>query len=36
MNRLTEILEEKGREIFEIDADASVFEAVERMVQMNV
>jgi CBS domain-containing protein len=36
LNRLTEILEEKGSDVFEIDADASVFEAVQRMVEMNV
>lgn len=36
MNRLAEILEEKGGELFRIDADASVFEAVELMVEMNV
>lgn len=36
VNRLAEILEEKGRDVLEIDADASVFEAVQRMVEMNV
>ncbi len=36
MNRLAEILEEKGRHVLEIDADASVFEAVQRMVEKNV
>ena len=36
MNRLAEILEEKGRDLLEIDADASVFEAVQLMVEMNV
>ena len=36
MNRLAEILEDKGGEVLEIDADASVFEAVERMVEKNV
>jgi signal-transduction protein with cAMP-binding, CBS, and nucleotidyltransferase domain len=36
VNRLAEILEDKGAEVFEIDAGASVFEAVERMVEMNV
>ena len=36
MNRLAEILEEKGRDILEIDAQASVFEAVQLMVEMNV
>jgi CBS domain-containing protein len=36
VNRLAEILDDKGGEVFQIDADASVFEAVERMVEMNV
>ena len=36
MNRLAEILEEKGGDVFEIDAEASVFDAVERMVENNV
>jgi CBS domain-containing protein len=36
VNRLAEILEDKGSEVLEIDADASVFEAVERMVERNV
>ena len=36
VNRLAEILEEKGSEVLEIDADASVLEAVERMVGSNV
>jgi CBS domain-containing protein len=36
VNRVAEILEEKGRSVLEIDADASVFEAVQRMVEMNV
>ena len=36
MNRLAEILEEKGSEVLEIDGDASVLEAVERMVESNV
>jgi CBS domain-containing protein len=36
VNTLSEILEDKGSEIYEIDADASVFEAVERMVELNV
>ena len=35
MNRLYEILEEKGGDVFEIDGDASVFEAVQLMVEMN-
>jgi CBS domain-containing protein len=36
VNRLHEILREKGGEVLEIDADASVFEAVQLMVEMNV
>ena len=36
MNRLAEIIEEKGSGVLEIDADASVLEAVERMVQNNI
>jgi CBS domain-containing protein len=36
VNRVVEILEEKGRDVFQIDADASVFEAVEQMVERNV
>ena len=36
VNRLAEILEEKGREVLEIDADASVLEAVGQMVENNV
>jgi CBS domain-containing protein len=36
VNRLAEILEEKGRDVLEIDADASVFDAVQLMVEMNV
>ena len=36
VNRLYEILQEKGGELLEIDADASVFEAVQLMVEMNV
>ena len=36
MNRLAEILEDKGDEVLKIDAEASVFEAVERMVEANV
>ena len=36
VNRLAEILEEKGGDVLEIDADASVFEAVQQMVEMNV
>ena len=36
MNQVSEILEGKGHEVLEIDADASVHEAVERMVAANV
>ena len=36
VNRLYEILEEKGGDVFEIDAGASVFEAVQLMVEKNV
>ena len=36
VNRLAEILEEKGGHVLEIDADASVLEAVQQMVEMNV
>jgi predicted transcriptional regulator len=36
VNRLAEILEEKGRSVLEIDAEASVFDAVKSMVQNNV
>lgn len=36
MNRLAVILEDKGGEVFAIDADASVFEAVQQMVERNV
>jgi CBS domain-containing protein len=36
VNRLAEILEDKGGEVLKIDAEASVFEAVERMVERNV
>jgi CBS domain-containing protein len=37
MNQLLSgILEEKGRDVLQIDADASVFEAVKRMVEANV
>jgi CBS domain-containing protein len=36
MNQLSEILDEKGGEVLEIDAGASVFEAVQRMVERNV
>ena len=36
MKVLAEILDEKGHEVLEIDADATVFEAVKRMVDANV
>ena len=36
MNAVPEILEEKGSAVYEIDAGASVYEAVERMVDLNV
>jgi CBS domain-containing protein len=36
MNQLSEILDEKGHEVLRIEADASVLEAVERMVEANV
>jgi CBS domain-containing protein len=36
MHHLSEILDEKGRDVLQIEADASVFQAVERMVEANV
>jgi signal-transduction protein with cAMP-binding, CBS, and nucleotidyltransferase domain len=36
VNRLVEILEEKGGDVLEIDADATVLDAVQQMVAMNV
>jgi CBS domain-containing protein len=36
MNQLSEILDEKGAEVLQIEADSSVFEAVQRMVEANV
>jgi CBS domain-containing protein len=36
VNKLSEILDEKGPEVLEIEADASVFEAVRKMVDANV
>ena len=36
MNRLAEILEEKGKGVLEIDADESVLDAVQLMVEKNV
>jgi CBS domain-containing protein len=35
MNQLSEILDEKGAEVLRIEADASVYEAVKRMVEAN-
>jgi CBS domain-containing protein len=36
VNRLAEILEDKGGEVFRIDADATVFDAVQRMVEESI
>jgi len=36
VNQVSEILEEKGHDVLEIEADASVLEAVKRMVEANV
>ena len=36
MNQLSEILAEKGHQVLEIEADASVFEAVKQMIEANV
>ena len=36
MTQLSEILDEKGEGVLQIEADASVFEAVKRMVEANV
>jgi CBS domain-containing protein len=36
MNQVSEVLEEKGRDVLQIEADATVFEAVQRMVEANV
>jgi CBS domain-containing protein len=36
MNRLSEILDEKGHDVLEIDAEASVIDAVRQMVDANV
>jgi CBS domain-containing protein len=36
MNRVSEILDEKGRDVLKIEADASVLEAVKRMVEANI
>jgi CBS domain-containing protein len=36
MNQVSEILDEKGGDLLQIEADASVLEAVKRMVEANV
>ena len=36
MNQVSEILGDKGHEVLEIEADASVLDAVKRMVEANV
>jgi CBS domain-containing protein len=36
VNQLSEILDEKGRDVLRIEATASVFEAVQQMVEANV
>jgi signal-transduction protein with cAMP-binding, CBS, and nucleotidyltransferase domain len=36
MNQLSEILDEKGAEVLQIEAEASVYDAVKRMVEANV
>jgi CBS domain-containing protein len=36
MNQLADILDDKGDQVLRIDANASVFEAIERMVEANV
>jgi signal-transduction protein with cAMP-binding, CBS, and nucleotidyltransferase domain len=36
MSRVSDLLGEKGHDVFVIDAGASVFEAVQRMVERNV
>ncbi|MGB2953664.1 MAG: CBS domain-containing protein [Gaiellaceae bacterium] len=36
MNQLSEILDEKGHDVLRIEADASVYDAVKRMVDRNV
>jgi CBS domain-containing protein len=33
---VSELLDEKGRDLFKVDADASILEAVQRMVEHNV
>ena len=36
MHELSEILDEKGHDVLQIEANASVFQAAERMVEANV
>jgi CBS domain-containing protein len=36
MNQVSEILDDKGREVLKIDADTSVLDAVKQMVEANV
>ena len=36
MNHLSEILDEKGHDVLQIEAEASAFQAIERMVEANV
>jgi CBS domain-containing protein len=36
MSQVSEILDEKGHNVLKVDAEASVFEAVQRMVEANV
>ena len=36
MNQVSQILEEKGHDVLQIGADASVYEAVKEMVAANV
>ena len=36
MNQVSQILGEKGRDVLQIEAEASVYEAVKRMVAANV
>jgi signal-transduction protein with cAMP-binding, CBS, and nucleotidyltransferase domain len=36
MSRVAEILETKGREVLSVDADATVFDAAQRMIDANV
>jgi CBS domain-containing protein len=36
VNALSEILEEKGSEVYEIDGGSTVFDAVARMVELNI